>query len=114
MGFISSLSQKTVIAVLDSLISPDWPNLPKKKQEEYEEQWHQVPDIPVRYQFYYNILDGDEHGRVPQNPDFNHRQLSCLQAICQSKRNKVSGSNNSCDLHFRLFFIVYFSYESQL
>jgi len=79
---------KTVVAVLDSLISPDWPNLPKKEQEKYEEEWHQVPDIPVRYQFYYNILDGDEHGRVPEHPDFNHRQLSCLQAICQSKHNK--------------------------
>ena len=80
------------MAVLDSLISPDWPSLPQKEQEHFdvEEEWHRVPDIPVRYQFYYNILDGDDYGREPRNRNFDHRHLSCLQAISQSSNNKVS------------------------
>ena len=85
----SFLSQKTVVAVLDSLISPDWPNLPKDQEEEYQKAWYRVPDIPVRYHFYYNILDGDNHGKAPWDPGFNHRQLSCLQAICLSNHKKV-------------------------
>ena len=82
--------QKTVIAVLDSLISPDWPNMPENEQDTYLNEWHRVPDIPVRYHFYYQVLDGDNYGRGPFDQSFNHRDLSCLQAICLSGHNKVS------------------------
>ncbi|XP_065070514.1 uncharacterized protein LOC135695372 [Rhopilema esculentum] len=80
--------KKTVIAVLDSLISPDWPNMPENEQDTYLNEWHRVPDIPVRYHFYYQVLDGDNYGRGPFDQGFNHRDLSCLQAICLSGHNK--------------------------
>eukprot|EP00794_Sanderia_malayensis_P018139 gene18139-19949_t len=76
--------KKTMIAVLDSLINPDWPMLPEDKKEEHEKEWYRVPEIPIRYHFFYQILDGDENGKHPSDGDFNHRSTSCLQAICQS------------------------------
>lgn len=86
---ILSFPQKTVVAILDSLINPDWPMLPSDYEEMYEKEWHRIPDIPLRYHFFYRILDGDNFGRAPSHDGFNHRSISCLHAICESDHNKV-------------------------
>ena len=66
-----------------------------------------IADDPIRYHFFYQILDGDDKGRPPRrrkwlgtaspaqalvnkrmfliNKDFNLRSKSCLQALCQSE-----------------------------
>ena len=100
--------QKTVVAVLDQMVNPHWPYLPKR-QENYETEiereaiegvWNTISDDPLNYHFYYHILDGDERGRPPkirdsdehrqiENKYFNWRDKSCLHAIAKSN-NKVS------------------------
>ena len=99
--------QKTVVAVLDQMVNPHWPHLPKRKEtyrneeerEGVEGAWNSITDDPLDYQFYYHILDGDEGGRPPKietsaekkerdNPHFNWRNKSCLEVIAKSK-NKV-------------------------
>ena len=99
--------QKTVVAVLDQMVNPHWPYLPKR-QENYETEeereaiegvWKTISDDPLSYQFYFHILDGDEGGRPPkilasdghkqiENKFFNQGDKSCLHAIVMSN-NKV-------------------------
>ena len=95
------------MAVLDQMVSPHWPYLPKRKdnyvsQEEkegIEGVWRTIPEDPLKYNFYYAILDGDAEGRPPKvvlsgqdqesdNKYFNWRDSSCLNMIAKSK-NKV-------------------------
>ena len=78
--------------------------MPIEEKKDAEKMWNKVPDIPVRYHFYYRILDGDQHGRPARiklrrddgreseepNPHFNDKEKSCLQSLCESKHNKVS------------------------
>ena len=96
------------MAVLDQMVNPHWPYLPKRKdsyvsQEEkegIEGVWNTIPEDPLNYHFYYAILDGDEGGRPPNvsmlseghkesdNKYFNWRDQSCLNVIAKSN-NKV-------------------------
>lgn len=96
------------MAVLDQMINPHWPFLPKRKEKyasEEEERgiegaWRTITENPLEYYFYYHILDGDEGGRPPMivtseghnkqtnNENFNCRDKSCLHAIAKSD-NKV-------------------------
>ena len=102
--------QKTVIAVLDATVKKDWPYQPAP-EDDGEDKLHVIEDDPVRYHFHYRILDGDIEGRPAKlkplrseerpadglrqkeeyihNPEFDHRSVSCLQALCQSE-HKVS------------------------
>lgn len=96
-----------MVAVLDQMLNPHWPYLPKRKdhyvsQEEkegIEGVWKTIPDDPLTYQFYYAILDSDEDGRPPkvlltgqdqesENKYFNWGDKSCLNMIAKSN-NKV-------------------------
>ena len=100
--------QKTVVAVLDQMVNPHWPYLPKRQEnyetgeerEAIEGVWNTIQDDPLNYHFYYHILDGDEGGRPPkimtsdghqqmENKYFNWKDKSCLQAIAKSN-NKVN------------------------
>ena len=97
-------AQKTVIAILDCLINPDWPYTPVEEKKDADEMWSKMPDVPIRYHFYYRILDGDECGRPAKikytqddgveveilNPRFNHKEKSCLQSLCESEHSEVS------------------------
>ena len=73
MWYISS-EQKTTLALLDQMVNPHWPHLPKRKEsyknelekEGIEGAWRTITDDPVDYHFYYHILDGDEGGRSPK------------------------------------------------
>lgn len=96
------------MAVLNCMVTPHWPYLPERKatyesreeEENIEHAWNSTPEEPMSYQFYYQILDGDEWGRLPKIPDpedeskiinndhFNWRSKSCLYSIAFSN-NKV-------------------------
>ncbi|EDO36233.1 predicted protein [Nematostella vectensis] len=95
---------KTVVAVLDCMITPHYPYLPERREsyesredeENIEHAWNSVPDEPMSYQFYYQILDGDEWGRLPtvpapragestvKNRHFNWKTKSSLYSIAYS------------------------------
>ena len=84
--------------MLDSLIKPDW-GVPLHDQKEKEKILHDEtksriskPSVPVRYYFNYQLLEGDEYGRAPNDPkkEFNYKSTSGLQEICQSQHNTVS------------------------
>lgn len=97
-----------MVAVLDQMMSPHWPYLPKR-QENYETEeereaiegvWNTISDDPLNYHFYYHILDGDEGGRPPknlasdehqqtENKYFNWRDKSCLHAIAMSNNKEA-------------------------
>nr|XP_058942043.1 uncharacterized protein LOC131770347 [Pocillopora verrucosa] len=96
--------KKTVVAVLDQMVNPHWPYLPKLKEtyqtdeemEGIEGAWRTITDDPLEYHFCYHILDGDEGGRPPLllqsngevqtiNEHFNPRDKSCLHVIAKSK-----------------------------
>eukprot|EP00794_Sanderia_malayensis_P000658 gene658-1326_t len=103
---------KTVVAILDSTVNKDWPHQPAKEKDG-DDKLHIITDDPIRYHFYYRILDSDEQGRpakllkksndenlIPglglteklkyaNNFHFDHRSISCLQALCQSDHKKA-------------------------
>ena len=91
------------MAVLDQMVNPHWPHLPKRKEsyvteeekEGIEGAWSTIADDPLDYHFYYHILDGDERGQPPKlmSPDgnkqsdnkyFRWRDKSCLHTIARS------------------------------
>ena len=99
--------QKSVVAILDQMVNPHWPHLPKPKENyEYQEEkegiegaWSNIPYDPFNYHFCYHILDGDKAGRPPKvmasegnkltdNEYFNQHDKSCLHLIAKSN-NKV-------------------------
>ena len=108
------------MALLDQMVSPHWPYLPKRKdsyvsQEEkegIEGVWKTIPEDPLNYHFCYAILDGDAGGRPPkvvltgghtesENKYFNWRDKSCLNIIAKSN-NKVC---------FKLEYMEYFHWS---
>ena len=97
--------------MLDQMVNPQWPHLPKRKERYDNEKekdgiegvWNTISDNPLNYHFCYHILDGDEGGRPPKlvtsggqqtdNQYFNWRDKSCLHMIAKSN-NKVRLSQN--------------------
>lgn len=90
------------------MVNPHWPYLPDKKSEyqTLEEEsgiegaWATVPEDPLDYHFFFNVLDGDDAGRPPRIKDpatnklinnrfFNKKAPSCLNIIASSD-NMVS------------------------
>ena len=69
VNLLFSVQQDTVLAVLDTMLEP-------------------IPGEQNSYVIYYSILDGDEDGRSPVDPNFNSSTKSCLQKIAKSN-NKV-------------------------
>lgn len=87
--------QKTVVAVLDCLMDPDWPFIPKNDDDKREYAAY-MPNMPIRYHFYYQVLDGDDQGRPPTDKngvrveEFDHSSKTCLSIISEMSENKVS------------------------
>ena len=58
--------QKTILAVLDSCVNPDFPFIvqdPEQKTQE-KEAWSKMGStLPLRYHFYFQLLDGDDQGK---------------------------------------------------
>jgi len=86
--------KKTVNAVLDSCVNPNFPFIvqdPEQKDNE-EEAWSKMSTLPLRYHFYFQILDGDNEGKPAKifdsaekfqrdNDKFNSLGVSALQLI---------------------------------
>ena len=93
--------QKSVIAILDCMINPDWhgivPVNENDKEKSKEEQWSKIPDIPMRYHFFYRILDGDrlgrspktDDGRIAKDEDFDFKGRSCFEGLLRSPHKGV-------------------------
>ncbi|CAH3135142.1 unnamed protein product [Porites lobata] len=88
--------KKSVVAILNCMVYPDWRHLPKYK-EDYSSQlkrdielaWDSEPSEPTTYEFYYKILDGDNCGRDPSDREYSWKSKSCLASIANST-NKES------------------------
>ena len=59
--------QTTVMAILDKMIEP-----------------LQLEEKPGSHKVFYNILDGDQHGRDPNCTNFDSSKKSCLHRIAES------------------------------
>ena len=105
-----------MVAVLNSLINPHWPFLPKVPREakeykdEIERAWSSVPGDPMQYHFFYHLLDADDKGREPkigdvENHSFNRKSKSCLRCIAQSN-NKVRRIISVCRMHKNAIYFV--------
>lgn len=87
--------KKTVLAVLNKLMDPHWPYLPKREEREDDnmdkirQALESVPNDPLSYDFYYHILETDENGRVPDNKVFNQKSVSCLRRIADSDNKEA-------------------------
>ena len=101
--FCALFLQKTVVAVLNCFINPDWPYLPEKKnaytnqneKEDIARALRSYPDDPLNYHFMYNVLDADEQGRPPDNPKFSQSSKSALQYIAESNNKVIAWRLNS-------------------
>ncbi|XP_012561832.2 uncharacterized protein LOC101240293 isoform X1 [Hydra vulgaris] len=91
---MSGSMKETVLAVLDSCINPDFPYIIRDEQQKKkeEEAWSKMPQLPLRFNFFFRILDGDSEGRPAKifknsndqgliNPDFKHLTKSPLYII---------------------------------
>eukprot|EP00794_Sanderia_malayensis_P020479 gene20479-22495_t len=74
--------KKTVVAVLDSLVTPVKARLVNPYNNELKIS--NVSDEPTRYHFSYRILDGDNKGRSGKNESFNYGSESCFKLLLQS------------------------------
>lgn len=101
-----------MLAVLDCLVSEEAGFKVASETDEEEDQRFSVSDDPVRYHFYFQVLDGDANGRPPlrremtetmspakaliekkeftRNVDFNLASKSCLQVLCQSEHKVIA------------------------
>ena len=70
--YAAYLCQTTVLAVLDTMLQP------------YEGK-------PGTYAVYYNILDGDQHGRPPNCDNFHTSEKSCLYKIAKNNNMVTVG-----------------------
>ena len=83
------------------MINPDWhgivPVNENDKEKSKEEQWSKIPDIPMRYHFFYRILDGDtlgrppktDDGRIAKEDDFDFKVSSCFEGLLRSPHKEV-------------------------
>ena len=97
-------------------MNPDWPFVPVNKDDEDSEEpvYSSFPNEPLRYHFYYTMLDGDGKGRDAKNDkgnlnkDFDHRSKSCLQlladsAVAEVNLNSLSANPTQCWNLLKLF-----------
>ena len=79
------------MAVLDSFVNPDFPFYtqgPEEKAAKVKEKWSELGcKIPLRYHFYFYLLDGDGDGRPARTKngaevkDFKSYSASAFQLI---------------------------------
>jgi len=86
---------KFVISILECCINIDWPFTPVEEGQKVEEAWSRIADTPTLYHFYYRLLDGDNNSEPAKiegkvNPEFKHKQLSCLQLLASTPHSQVT------------------------
>lgn len=100
-------SKKSVVAILNCMVYPDWRHLPKYK-EDYSSQmkkdielaWDSEPSEPTTYEFYYKILDGDNCGRDPSDREYSWKSKSCLASI-------ANNTNKVCNWYWSPFIVPF-------
>ncbi|KAK2562805.1 hypothetical protein P5673_013754 [Acropora cervicornis] len=84
--------QKTILAVLDCLISPRWPHPPCLPSDSVPcLSWQSFQDTPTHFYVTYDILESDVNGRCPDHPQYEFTPKSCyynLAKHCQQTLNK--------------------------
>ncbi|XP_027056627.1 uncharacterized protein LOC113683571 [Pocillopora damicornis] len=69
--------QKTILAVLDCLISPRWPHPPCLPSDIVPcLSWEHLHDKPTHFHVTYDILESDVNGRFPDDPDYEYTPKS--------------------------------------
>ena len=85
--------QKTIVAVLDCLISPRWPHPPCLPSDIVPcLSWQQLQDTPTHLNVTYDILESNVNGRFPDDAKYENTPKSCyyhLAKHCQHTLNKV-------------------------
>ena len=86
--------QKTIVAVLDCLISPRWPHPPCLPSDIVPcLSWQQLQDTPTHFHVTYGILESDVNGRFPDDADNEYTPKPCyyhLAKHCNQTLNKVN------------------------
>ena len=86
-------SKKTILAVLDCLISPRWPHPPCLPSDTVPcLSWEQLQDTPTHFQVTYDILESDVNGRFPDDAEYEYTPKYCyynLAKHCNQTLNKV-------------------------
>ncbi|XP_078370769.1 uncharacterized protein LOC144654486 [Oculina patagonica] len=84
--------QKTIVAVLDCLISPRWPHPPCLPSDVVPcLSWEQLQDTPTHFHVTYDILESDVNGRFPDDAKYEYTPKSCyyhLAKHCQQTLDK--------------------------
>jgi len=84
--------QKTIVAVLDCLISPRWPHPPCIPSDIVPcLSWEQLQDTPTHFHVTYDILESDVNGRFPDDAGYECTPKSCyynLAKHCNHTSNK--------------------------
>ena len=85
--------QKTIVAILDCLISPRWPHPPCLASDTVPcLSWRNLQDTPTHFHVTYDILESDANGRCPDEPGYKYTPRSCyynLAKYCNRTLNKV-------------------------
>ena len=85
--------KKTIVAVLDCLISPRWPHPPCLPSDIVPcLSWQQLKDTPTHFHVTYDILESDVNGRLPDDAEYKCTPKTCyynLAKHCQQTLNKV-------------------------
>ena len=74
-----------------------------------ETAWSSVPDVPIRYHFYFRLLDGDDQGRPGRienkdtgkwetNEEFDWSSQSALTLLTNSPHCQVCTGCGKCSL----------------
>ncbi|PFX26904.1 uncharacterized protein LOC111328278 [Stylophora pistillata] len=69
--------QKTIVALLDCLVSPRWPHPPCLPSDIVPcLSWEHLQDKPTHFHVTYDILESDVNGRFPDDPDYEYTPKS--------------------------------------
>ena len=86
--------QKSIVAILDCLISPRWPHPPCLASDTVPcLSWRNLQDTPTHFHVTYDILESDVNGRCPDEPGYEYTPRSCyynLAKYCNRTLNKVT------------------------
>lgn len=84
--------QKSIVAILDCLISPRWPHPPCLASDTVPcLSWRNLQDTPTHFHVTYDILESDVNGRCPDEPGYEYTPRSCyynLAKYCNRTLNK--------------------------
>jgi len=82
LRFLAHPQKKTIVAVLDCLISPRWPHPPCLPSDIVPcLSWQQLKDTPTHFHVTYDILESDVNGRLPDEAEYECTPKSCYYKL---------------------------------